>query len=199
MFRTHLILTVAAALAGSVGGRMQVAELPTYPLAAAPAELRFAIQRGDMVIVSLQNAVLSELTRELNQGGPGGAMKSCHLDATAIAQRVGREEGLAAGRTSDRLRNPLNAPRPWAAPIVRQYAGRRAAGVDGFVVDLGDRIGVMRPIAHRPMCGSCHGPADRLSPAVTAALQDRYPSDKATGFKDGDIRGWFWVEVPKQR
>jgi hypothetical protein len=38
---------------------------------------------------------------------------------------------------------------------------------------------------------------DRLSPAVREELKERYPADQATGFKDGDLRGWFWVEVPK--
>lgn len=199
MWRLHLMLMAAAALAGTATARIQTGELPTYAVAQAPAALRPTVQRGDLVIVALQNALLSELTRELNQGGPARAMQSCHLDATAIAQRVGREEGLHAGRTSDRLRNPLNAPRSWAAPVVQRYAGRKAAEVRGVVVDLGDRIGLMRPIAHRAMCASCHGPADTLSPGVTTVLRDRYPADRATGYAEGDIRGWFWVEVPKQR
>jgi hypothetical protein len=28
------------------------------------------------------------------------------------------------------------------------------------------------------------------------ALAARYPDDRATGFAPGDLRGWFWVEVP---
>jgi hypothetical protein len=31
---------------------------------------------------------------------------------------------------------------------------------------------------------------------VTAAHAAKYPKDQATGFKEGDLRGWFWVEVP---
>jgi hypothetical protein len=104
---------------------------------------------------------------------------------------------VAAGRTSDRLRSPTNAPRPWAAALVTEYAGRKARDVDGFVVDLGGRIGVLRPIAQRPICASCHGPADRLSSRVRAVLADRYPADKALGFEIDEIRGWFWVEMPK--
>jgi hypothetical protein len=80
---------------------------------------------------------------------------------------------------------------------VARYAGRSAADVDGFVVDLGDRIGVLRPIAHQSMCGACHGPEDGISPEVRAKLRQRYPRDRAVGFGEGDLRGWFWVEVPK--
>jgi hypothetical protein len=57
---------------------------------------------------------------------------------------------------------------------------------------------VMRPIAHRAICSPCHGRDDQLTPKVRAELAERYPKDRATGFKDGDLRGWLWVEVPKQ-
>jgi hypothetical protein len=165
----------------------------------APAELRPAISRGNAVIAAMHDALLWELNSGLEQGGPLLAIKSCHIDSARVAERVGREEGLAAGRTSDRLRNPTNAPRAWAAPLVRANAGRRAQDVEGFAVDLGEKVGVLRPVAQRTACAGCHGQSDQFSTAVRAELKERYPSDRAIGFADGDIRGWYWVEVPKQR
>ena len=170
----------------------------TWRIADAPPELRYTISRADLIVVSMQGALLRELTKALEQGGPGLAINSCHIDVVGITQRIAHQEGVAAGRTSDRLRSPLNAPRPWAARLVAANAGRLAREVEGFAVDLGDAVGVLRPIAHRPMCASCHGPADTLDPAVRVALRDRYPVDRAIGFKDGEIRGWFWVEMPKK-
>ena len=174
-------------------------EFKSWPLSQAPAELRPAISRADAVVVAMQDAMLRELNDALERGGPAGAINFCHLDATAITQRVGREEGIAAGRTSDRLRSPTNAPKPWAAALVKANAARPARSVDGFVVDLGERVGVLRPMAERPMCAGCHGPAERLSPAVKVVLAERYPADRAVGFTEGEIRGWFWVELSKQR
>jgi hypothetical protein len=145
----------------------------------------------------MQAALLRELTHALEQGGPALALQSCHVDVAGIIQRIGWQEGLEAGRTSDRLRSPGNRPRPWAAPLVAANAGRRTRDIPGFVVDLGAKVGVMQPIVQRPMCAACHGPTDRISPDVRAALRDRYPHDRATGFVEGEIRGWFWVEVPK--
>jgi hypothetical protein len=49
------------------------------------------------------------------------------------------------------------------------------------------------------MCAGCHGPAAGISQAVRTELADRYPSDRAVGFADGEIRGWFWVEIPATR
>lgn len=185
-------LLAATILAGLIAG-----DWPTYPVAQAPAVMRPAILRGDLVIVSLQSAVLRELNAAIAKGGPELALKSCHLEAAALALGVSRREGIAVGRTSARLRNVRNVPRPWAADIVARSHSRAARDVDGFVVDLGDRIGLLRPIAEQRICASCHGPVESISPAVRAAIAARYPSDRAVNFDTGDLRGWFWVEVPK--
>ena len=195
----HHVLAATAWLCIALAAVIQGQTAATWRIAEAPAELRPAISRADVVIAAMHDALLWELNSGLEQGGPLLAIKSCHMDATRISQRVGREEGLAAGRTSHRLRNPTNAPRPWAAPIVKANAGRRAQVIEGFVVDLGNKIGVMRPIAQRPQCGSCHGRPDKFGTAIRAELKDRYPADAAVGFEEGEIRGWFWVEVPKKR
>jgi hypothetical protein len=198
MRRFHrLVLFGALVLASSTQAQ---SPLPpgTWRVADAPAELRYPISRGDLIVVSMQDALLRELTEGLRAGGPAFAIKSCHIDVIGIIQRIGRQEGVAAGRTSDRLRSPTNAPKPWAAALVTANAGRPAHDVPGFAVDLGDKVGLLRPIAHRPMCASCHGPTDTLAPAVQAELRDRYPRDQAVGFSEGEIRGWFWVEVPKR-
>jgi Protein of unknown function (DUF3365) len=193
LLRTALV--AAGLMTTTVGAQI---EFKSWPLSQAPAELRFPISRADLVVVAMQDAMLRELHDALARGGPAGAINFCHLEATAITQRVGREEGIAAGRTSDRLRNPTNAPRPWAAPFVNAYAGRPARSIEGFAVDLGDKVGVLRPMVERPMCGGCHGSEDRVAPGVKLVLRDRYPADRAVGFTDGEIRGWFWVEIPKR-
>ena len=170
----------------------------TWRAADAPAEMRYPLSRADLIVASMQDALLRELTEKTRAGGPALAIKSCHIDVIGIIQRIGRQEGVAAGRTSDRLRSPTNRPQPWAAALVAANAGRRVRDVPGFVVDLGDKVGVLRPIGHRPMCAGCHGATETLEPVVRAELRDRYPRDQAVGFTPGEIRGWFWVEMPKK-
>ena len=139
--RCRLLATMVCmcgVLVGRVEGQSSKA-LPTWRIPDAPAELRAAISRRDVIIAAMHDALLWELNSGLEQGGPLLAIKSCHIDSARVAQRVGREEGVAAGRTSDRLRNPTNAPKAWAAPLVTANAGRRAKDVAGFAVDLGDK------------------------------------------------------------
>lgn len=187
-----LVLLLLTAMAGAQTGR-------SWPIREAPDELRPLIVDADLAIVSMQDALLRQLHDKLSQGGPELALGACHIDPTALAQRLGRSHAFAGGFTSDRLRDAANRPRPWAAPFVRSNAGKAAREVPGFVVDLGDRVGVLRPMAQQEICASCHGPADRISPPVRKLLGERYPADKAVGFANGEIRGWFWVELAKPR
>ena len=98
--------TIVAALTTALVGQP---EYKSWPLSQAPEELRPAISRADVVVVTMQSAVLRELTDALARGGAAGGLGFCHVDVTGIIQRVSREPGVTAGRTSDRLRNPANA------------------------------------------------------------------------------------------
>jgi hypothetical protein len=169
----------------------------TWRISEAPGELREPISRADLIVVSMHDTFLRELKKALDSGGPSWAIGSCHIDAFMLSERIRRQEGLAVGRTSDRLRNPVNKPRAWAQPIVEANAGLNARDVDGFAVDLGNKVGVLRPMVQTPMCVSCHGPAEKIDPAVRRAVPVRFPTDRAIGFRDGEIRGWYWVEIPK--
>jgi hypothetical protein len=192
---------LAAAVLGVLAALALAAQPPTspkpLPVSQAPADLRPTISRADVMIAAMHDALVRELNDAMERGGAAAAVDSCHIDAAAVSQRLGRTHGIPAGWTSDRLRNPTNMPQAWSAGIVKEYAGRRARDVEGFAIDLGDRVGVLRPIAQRPMCVGCHGPADQVGQGVRQVLAERYPADRAIGFENGEIRGWYWVEMPK--
>jgi NADPH:quinone reductase-like Zn-dependent oxidoreductase len=60
-----------------------------------------------------------------------------------------------------------------------------------------DKLAYLLPIRLGAMCTNCHGPSARLADGVAERLEEMYPNDQATGFKPGELRGWFWVEVPE--
>jgi hypothetical protein len=177
--------------------RGQEAPVTRYAISAAPEALRPAIERGDEIFGRMKESLIKELSKAIRAGGPAGAVDTCHQSAAAIVEQVKREQGFPLGRTSDRLRNPTNVAPPWAAAVVKQYADANAAAVEGFAFDLGDRVGVLRPLAQMPVCASCHGSAARLSAGVKRVLAERYPADRAVNFREGQVRGWFWAEIPR--
>jgi hypothetical protein len=188
-------------------GRVRVAvSIPTVivlALAAAPwagappQELPAETARAEQAMNELQQALLSKLTAAMAGGGPAAAVEVCRTEARAIADAVAKKQGIELGRTSHRLRNPANAPRAWASAIVASGAGVKAAAERLRVVDLGDRVGVLRPIGTAEACTRCHGAADEVHRNIGATLAAAYPQDRATGFAAGDLRGWMWAEVPK--
>ena len=143
---------------------------------------------------ALVGRLSTELVRAMSNGGPSAAIKVCSVKAAKIADQVGREHGLSIGRTSFQLRNPKNQPPAWAAHFVEQRVKEPQ-----FVELEGQRTGAFLPIHLNAQCLACHGPLDQLADDVQRQLAQRYPHDQATGFQDGDLRGWFWVEVPHVR
>jgi len=57
-------------------------------------------------------------------------------------------------------------------------------------------LGVVMPIVVGSSCLACHGDPGAMEAVVREAIAKAYPKDQATGYKEGDLRGWFWVEVP---
>jgi len=151
--------------------------------------------RGAAVVAPFKQQLVKELTAALEQGGPERAIDVCRVRAPEIAREAG-SESVEVGRTSHRLRNPANAPRKWVEPLLSEYVADPAQKEPRTVwLDSGD-VGYVEPIFTAPLCLTCHG--DALAPAVEARIRERYPSDQATGFQQGELRGLFWVELAAQ-
>lgn len=158
---------------------------------AASDAQRAQIDRAQRACEVLGKSLLGELTAAITERGAASAIDVCRMRAPEIAGKIGKEQGVRIGRTSQRLRNPANTTPAWAAPTlaVGEPSAARFVGPDGSV-------GVLQPIVLMPLCTQCHGPADQLAKGVGEALARLYPGDRAIGFAPGDLRGWFWVEVP---
>ncbi len=167
------------------------------PVSEAPPEWSPALRKAEASARDFQQALQARLGAALAQGGPTAAIDVCASEAQRIGAEAASAGGVKMGRTSDRLRNPDNAPPAWARTLVQLSAGEKAADVPGVAVDLGGNLGVLLPIAVKPACLGCHGSPASMSPKVKDALAQRYPADRAVGYAEGDFRGYLWVEVRK--
>lgn len=154
-------------------------------------------EAAEAAIAALQKRLSTRLAEELDKGGPTRAVAVCRDEAQALTAETARAQGIRVGRTADRLRNAGNAPPAWAEAHVQASAGKPAAEVAPLFLDLGDRVGALRPIPTAPACLQCHGPRESLAPDVAAFLASAYPNDRAVGFTAGEVRGFFWAEAPK--
>lgn len=134
--------------------------------------------------------LLQRLTTALGEEGAARALAVCNVEAPQLAAAVADEEGVKVGRTSHKLRNPKNAPRDYMVPVVEARYAEPVLyqGPEGT-------IALMSPIKTGAMCLTCHGEGAQIAPEVSEQLATLYPEDQATGFVEGELRGWFWVEV----
>lgn len=146
-----------------------------------------ALAARDVLLKTLGGKLKSTLGAE----GPVAAIHVCKEAAPAIAAEVSAEHGLKIGRTSFRLRNASNQVPAWAQTAV----DHRVKEPTWFALENGD-LGGLLPIMVQPLCTMCHGAEAAQGKDLRSALREHYPEDRATGFSVGDLRGWFWVEVP---
>lgn len=165
---------------------------PTEPEAALDYATQAAKETGRGLKKRLQSA--------MKAGGPVEAVTACNLQAPKVAADIAEIRGVRVGRSSLRIRNPGNAAPPvWVTTWLKEQGERAAEGVVGRreVVDApgGDKQArVLLPLAVEPACLTCHGPADQIAPPVAERLSSLYPTDQATGYAVGDLRGALWAE-----
>jgi len=135
--------------------------------------------------------LMGEMMTALDEDGPDAAIEVCSMRAPEIAAVVSNEYGVLLGRTSHRLRNPSNLPPEWANDLVKDEVGGPT-----WLVGPEGQVAGMLPIVLKGECEMCHGPREHIADEVIAKLDEYYPNDAATGFVEGDLRGWIWVEAP---
>lgn len=138
-----------------------------------------------------------ELETAMKAGGPTNAILTCKGRAPIIAHESSQKSGWDVGRTSLKLRNPANRPDAWEVSVLEQFAARKAKGEDLATMDYSEVVTeggqktfrYMKAIPVQDLCLNCHGTT--LKPDVVASLKKLYPTDQATGYKVGDLRGAF--------
>jgi Protein of unknown function (DUF3365) len=125
----------------------------------------------------------------ISTSGPAAAIEVCQFEAKSIAMDVGKGANVKIGRTGVRLRNASNQPPSWAQKLVDDRTDTPV-----FAKLSNDHAVALLPIKLQAQCLICHGPSEALAPDVREKLATLYPQDQATGFSEGELRGWFWVE-----
>jgi len=150
------------------------------------------VETAQAVVLPFKQRLMAALKEGLAQG-PEAAIDACRIEAPRIADALASPT-VRVGRTSHRLRNPANAPKPWMLPILQELRDTAPGERPYRIVRMGDDwIGYAEPIYMQPLCLTCHG--SDLSASLRDRLDAAYPQDQATGFAVGDFRGIFWVEL----
>lgn len=170
------------------------------PVVAAPD----AQARAQAAMKDFAERLRGRLREAMTRDGAPAAVDFCHLEAPRIAEQVMAEHGVRLGRVAvpGRNRNPGNVAEGWLQELAVSFqaavdtGGAPEAQVAVLREDVppGIELRMARGIRVEAACLMCHG--DNIAPEIAARLAEHYPGDRATGFKEGDLRGLIWAEVP---
>ncbi|MGD8843286.1 MAG: DUF3365 domain-containing protein [Gammaproteobacteria bacterium] len=147
----------------------------------------------------------SAMQREMQAGGPVGAMKVCRDVAPNIANDISLEKGWRVVRVGTRARNTmLGLPDVWEQKVLQDFERRVAAGEKfdtmtySEVVEepAGKSLRFMKAIGVAPQCLVCHGSEEQIAEPVRERLKTLYPHDRAVNYRPGDLRGAVSIKQP---
>ena len=129
----------------------------------------------------------------------GGRVVAVSLGKAAwqMAKAASEQSGWMVRRVSLRNRNPKATPDAWERTALEEFDRRAAAGENPATLEAfaiveksdGKEARYMKALPVQQVCLACHGPADKLTPEVSAKLRALYPEDKGVGYNIGQIRG----------
>ena len=132
------------------------------------------------------------LKQKMKEGGVAHAVGFCNARAYPIVDSIATVHQVKIKRTSDKVRNPLNAADSLENEIIQKYQQLMQNGEDAkpMVIEEGNASRYFAPIKLQGLCLSCHGtPGKHISESDYALIMQRYPYDKAIDYSVDELRG----------
>lgn len=156
--------------------------------------------KGRKLAMSTKAILGKNLLQAIQKEGTSGAITFCNTRAIFLTDSMSNELGARIKRVSDLNRNPQNTANEQELNYIRNAKVQIAAGneAEALIIESPDYYTGYYPIMTNNMCLQCHGIPDQdVKPEVLNTLKSLYPEDLATGFKEGDLRGIWVIEMDK--
>lgn len=154
-------------------------------------------EEADKITQEFGQSLKLELVKGMSSGGAINAISVCYEKAPEIADSLSKDSGWKVARTSLKARNDNNKPDDWEKSVLIEFEKLKESGWEITSLSFSEIIGqdgnkvfrFMKAIPTDAVCLTCHG--SNIKEDVAEKIQELYPGDLATGFKQGDIRGAF--------
>lgn len=190
--KSLVVITFLAVYAwGSAAGRQ----------AASDARLEEAKKEARQVATELAEQVRGLLFKEIEKGGYEDAVRVCSEAAQEIPRQFTARTGHYIRRVSLGYRNRHDIPDRYERRKLKEFDRlNREKKLENDYFEVVREQGTeylryMKPLVAGPMCITCHGAKENIPAEVRAILAEKYPDDRATGYKTGDVRGAISVKI----
>lgn len=191
----NIVPALVGALLACAPGREEAEIPPPIDSATVTAARTVANELGSDLVTMLKG--------ELERGGPAAAIAVCADSAQVRTQRH-ESSGISVRRVGTRVRNPRNTPDNVEEAILLKFADAIAANRPMADTAFATREASGQVVTHylrairvQEFCLACHGSPDSMTVPVKRVIAERYPTDRATGYRLGDLRGAIAVRVTR--
>ncbi|MDP1610335.1 MAG: DUF3365 domain-containing protein [Sulfuritalea sp.] len=192
IFLLAVVLVLGAFLIGMQSLKVQQLRNEAIAVAEQVVSFRAWIANYGVVWVDKQPPGFADfLSKRDDIHGNSFLSKNPALATRELSNIVGKSATRATFRvTSDQYRNPINAPDEFEKRSISQF---KMNGKQKYAETFeGGSYRYTTPIYVTQACLACHGKAEDAPPEVIA----KYGSDRAFGYKLGDVRGIISVRLP---
>lgn len=149
------------------------------------------------ISVAFMEDLKSVLMKNLIEGGPLQAITVCSDTAQELTNIIGEKNNVVLRRVTFKPRNPKDTADAFESKVLSRWHDEMSEGkLDNEtnyleIMNIGDETYAryMQPIFIQGPCLTCHGGENMISSEVKNLLKEKYPDDKATDYKPGDLRG----------
>jgi hypothetical protein len=196
-----MILPIVAATLVLVWG---CTKEPTPPAPLSAEQQALVLQRGRGITAETFALLSSNLQSAIKTSGVSNALPFCSLSASPLTAGMAARHGVNIRRFSQKPRNPAARADAAELAVLKSFEMRLSARTDSnppppFVTNFTAATATFfAPIVlNNALCLQCHGePGREIAPENLAVIQRLYPHDEATGFKPGDLRGAWRIDMP---
>src|SRR5699024_210357 len=166
----------------------------------AEVEEKTKIKLADSIAMHAQATLLANVASAIQKGGTEYAVDFCNTQAISLTDSIADLYTVTIQRITNKPRNPNNYLATAQDSLVwdkmLQHTQEKGKLPTGFLeADAGEYY-YYKPITMgMPTCVKCHGGTEDINPRTREILQQRYPTDKATGYKTGDFRGMWKIKM----
>ncbi len=137
----------------------------------------------------------------MKEKGVVEALQFCNIKANILTDSMATVHNAKIKRVSDKTRNPKNKANETELKKFETFKNMLSNNEDikPIIETVNDSIYFYYPIITNEMCLKCHGtPNKEIDQATLLSLKDLYPTDKAVGYSENQVRGIWSIQFQKQ-
>lgn len=157
-------------------------------------------ERGMQMAQTTKAELGKNLMGQIQKNGVIAALDFCNIQAMPITDSMSVVHKAQIRRVTDKPRNPKNKASAVEMEHLQTFKNQVAAGkeVKPIITSMGDKNKFYYPIVTNSMCLKCHGTPEKEIESLTLTnILKHYPSDKATGYGENEVRGIWSIEFDK--